>query len=306
MESLLLFLCIASFLLLVYNSLKLFTNPAEKRSTPESPPAQPVAGVSSKDIVFSGRQARIKAGKIQELLSKHLPYYQQLDKEHQQIFIRRLQAFMAAKTFVIKDDKVFTDMPVLASATAVQLTFGLREFLLPYYRYIRIYPTEYIATDRFRILAGNVQGPVITVAWNHFMHGLADHKDGANLGLHEMSHALYYQKIVVDRIYKDDFNRRYENLISYCKLANDIEAAGHKDLYSPYANTDLQEFWAETVELFFEKPAALEEHYPEVFAATCALLNQNPHLPARPVIDDQSTLEDRLKKLFRRPVMPRP
>ena len=52
---------------------------------------------------------------------------------------------MQKKIFIIKDDKGLREMPVLISASAVALTFGLKDFRLPFYKYIRIYPEEYVA-----------------------------------------------------------------------------------------------------------------------------------------------------------------
>ena len=175
-------------------------------------------------------------------------------------------------------------MPVLVSATAIQLTFGLKNYLLPFYKYVRIYPEEYFG-DTLKILAGNVQDNTITVAWNHLLKGLENEWDGANVGLHEMSHALYFQKMVIEQEFKHKFSKRYNQLLSECRSAYEDEVKGRVDLYSEYANTNLQEFWAESVELFFEKPAAMQQCYPSVFDAMKKVLNQNPLNSESPVME---------------------
>ena len=47
-------------------------------------------------------------------------------------------------------------------------------------------------------------------------------------------------------------------------------------LYSDYGLKNLQEFWAESVEIFFERPLAMKEHYPDLFTTMRLLLNQQP------------------------------
>ncbi|HEU4469602.1 MAG TPA: zinc-dependent peptidase, partial [Flavisolibacter sp.] len=208
--------------------------------------------------------------------------YRQLRAGEQQRFIQRLLQFMKEKNFIIKDDEGVKDMPVLTSAAAIQISFGLAAYTLPFYRYIRIYPEEYFADLSFRILTGNVQGNTITIAWNHLLKGYENASDGSNLALHEMAHALYIQKIVIEAGYSKAFSRTYHQLIEECKPAHQAEIKGLQNLYSDYAEQNLQEFWAESVELFFEKPAALHENYPAIFQAMVRLLNQDPVM--RPIL----------------------
>ena len=43
-----------------------------------------------------------------------------------------------------------------------------------------------------------------------------------------------------------------------------------------YAIKDFQEFWAESIEIYFKSPDRLQLHYPELYKALCGLLNQDP------------------------------
>ena len=62
----------------------------------------------------------------------------------------------------------------------------------------------------------------------------------------------------------------------------DLEKLPGWGLYSDYAMKDFQEFWAESVEIFFEKPLQMKALYPELYAAMSDLLNQDPQmLPTR-------------------------
>jgi MtfA peptidase len=259
--------------------------------------ASPVPEISENDHVLDGEKIIINEHELHQVLMRRFVYYQLLEEGLKKVFLSRLQEFIDDKMFIIKEGKPVREMPVLVSAAAIQLTFGLKEYLLPFYRYIRIFPEEYIADDAFKILAGNVRSNMISVAWKHILLGNANAVDGSNLGLHEMSHALYFQKLVVEEDYAKNFTKDYESLIGKCALAHQDEVKGIRDFYSEYAETNLQEFWAESVELFFEKPRALLETYPDVFYAIKLLLNQNPIHPSNPVVTSKLSFEEKVRKL---------
>ncbi|HUC82666.1 MAG TPA: zinc-dependent peptidase [Flavisolibacter sp.] len=244
----------------------------------------PQPQISPTDIVLRGRDFELSDDDLHRILTRRFPYYLPLTAEVQKRFRRRLHNFIDHKTFIIKDDEGFKEMPVLVSAAAVQLTFGLTHYLLPFYPYIRIYPQEYFRDGSFSVLAGNVEGNIITVAWNHLLKGIENPTDGANVGLHEMSHALYFQKMVVEETFAKKFTKRYNYLLSESRTAFEDELKGRVDLYSDYANKDMQEFWAESVELFFEKPLALKRCYPAVYEKMTILMNQDPLNKQHPVI----------------------
>ena len=43
-----------------------------------------------------------------------------------------------------------------------------------------------------------------------------------------------------------------------------------------YAFTNLQEFWAVSVEAFFDNPAGLKQSLPQLYGTLCDILNQDP------------------------------
>lgn len=252
--------------------------------------------IDNTDIVFEGSSLKIPNEQLHFILNKRHHYYRSLNEIQQKRFLKRLVRFLHRKTFIIKDNKGYKEMPVLVSAAAVQLTFGLNEYLLPFYKYIRIYPEEFIFTHSYLILAGNVQNNIITIAWNQLLHGLT-RADGCNVILHEMSHALYIQKMVIEAEYAKAFSKHYIHLENSCAKAYKIEISGLRNLYSDYAETNLQEFWAETVEIFFEKPDELYKEHPDVFIAMMVLLNQDPRKLSDPVIKTNLSFYEKFEKL---------
>jgi MtfA peptidase len=270
-----------------YSNLKL------TQKTPHHP------AIDQTDIVYNGASNSIGMGEIEAILEKRYPYYTSLQLGLREKFLVRTQTFIRKKIFIIKNNEGYREMPVLVSAAAIQLTFGLKDYLLPFYKYIRIYPSEYFGDGFFKVLAGNVKNNIITIAWSHFLKGNEDLTDGSNVGLHEMSHALYFQKVVIDANYARSFCRNYDDLLTACKEAYQTEITGRKNLYSAYADTDLQEFWAESVEIFFEKPNDLYFQYPAVYEAMKILLNQDPSNKINPLLETSSSLPQKLAQFLK-------
>ena len=58
--------------------------------------------------------------------------------------------------------------------------------------------------------------------------------------------------------------------------AFEVEQVPGNDLYSDYALKNSQEFWAESIEIFFEKPSQLNNIYPELYKSLKIVLRQDP------------------------------
>jgi Mlc titration factor MtfA (ptsG expression regulator) len=55
-------------------------------------------------------------------------------------------------------------------------------------------------------------------------------------------------------------------------------------LFKTCAFLDFQAFWAESLELFFERPQALYTHYPDLYEDMVQLLQQDPRFPFHPLV----------------------
>lgn len=226
-------------------------------------------------LVYNGAELRFSDQVLHTVLSKHFTFYNRLLDVDKEKFIHRVRRFIETKIFVIHDRKGYREMPILISASAVQLTFGLSKFLLSHFNIIQIFPEAFVGLEPFRILIGNVTGNTINIAWKQFLEGYKNKYDLQNVGLHEMAHALYYQnfetELYVDRTFRDAFSKF--NAVGD-KIYN-VEKILTIGLYSEYAIKDFQEFWAESIEIYFKSPARLQMHYPELYAALCDILNQD-------------------------------
>ncbi len=131
------------------------------------------------------------------LLSRYNPYYRSLPADGRDRFLRRVLQFIEGKNFkyiVIKREE---SMPLLVSAAAIQLTYGLDHFQLDYFHTIYIIKDKYTYGVYKMPFAGHVSDDGIYLSWNHFIREFSEYSDGQNVGLHEMAHALTYSNFTV-------------------------------------------------------------------------------------------------------------
>ncbi|MGC4102536.1 zinc-dependent peptidase [Ferruginibacter sp.] len=228
--------------------------------------------------LYHGDELNFSDEELKAILTKRFPYYNQLSAIQKERFLERLQDFIANKVFKIHDKTGFKEMPVLISAAAIQLTFGLKKYLLPNFEFIHVYPEEFVRIhDTICFLEGNVSGHAINLSWKHFLEGYATPDDGQNVGLHELAHALYYQTFIVEENIDNNFRNGFDDFNINGNKVFAQESKPGNDLYSDYALKNFQEFWAESAEIFFEKPAAMKAAYPELYDTIKLLLNQDPY-----------------------------
>ena len=228
-------------------------------------------------LTYKGKDLNFSTDEITAALNKRFPYFTKLSTSEKHRFLQRHKKFMSRKLFRIYDKSGFKEMPILISATAIQLSFGLEEYLLPHYKNINIFPQEFLGIEpHIRFLEGNVSGNTINISWKHFLQGYENLDNGQNVGLHEMAHAYYCQNMICE----DDKDHKFASSYgSFDKLSNQVftqELKSADKLYTNYGLRNLQEFWAESVEIFFERPISMMEQYPELYSNMKQLLNQAP------------------------------
>jgi len=243
-------------------------------------PKKPLLSYKGADLNFTDTE-------IVSALNKRFPYYVAINATDKERFLHRIKNFIADKIFYIHDESGFKEMPILISAAAIQLTFGLKKYLLPYFKNIHVFPEEFFRSNDMGVcfLEGNVSGNNINLSWKHFLRGYEKNTDGQNVGLHELAHALYYQTFVIGQNVDDNFRNAYDEFIDHGNKVYHTEKTVAGGLYSDYAVTNFQEFWAESAEIYFERPAMLKELYPSLYETMKTLLNQDllneDNLPVR-------------------------
>lgn len=210
------------------------------------------------------------------LVSYHIPYFHRLDEEQQNKFLLRTYLFHKSKRFHYVGVQAKPEMPVLISAVAVQLTLGLEKFTLNDFRNIYVLEHDYHYGDYALPFAGHVDSSGIYLSWDHFLEGLRYNHDSNHVGLHEMAHALAYVNFVTKTEEDKHFIKEFKNFSKVARPVFQEMQKGRKTLLGDYAATNYHEFWAVSVEMFFENPVRFKHELPEVYAAMTVLLNQDP------------------------------
>lgn len=216
----------------------------------------------------------------EQILNKYFEFYQLLPEKSKTVFRKRVAYFMSAKTFVPREMiAVSWEMKTLISASAIQLTFGFPRVHLSYFKYILVYPGKFFsrATQTYNLGEVNPRAKSIVLGWKYFVEGYIL-KDGRNLGLHEMAHALRLE----NRIMNHEYNFLSKSALKEWELraGNTMEEIrnGRETFFREYGATDREEFFAVAVENFFERPVEFSEKHPLTYEVLCRLLNQNPKL----------------------------
>jgi len=273
------FFILAFFIVLVVMAAKNAKWQDEQDEANSSIAANEFPGIerSPTNLVYKGSSLYFPDEELVRILMKYFVYYSKLTSQQQQIFLLRLKNFIGEKTFVIHDESGFKEMPVLISAAAVQISFGLEKYLLPHFSHIHIFPEEFIGYHpTLRLLEGNVSGHTINLSWKHFLNGYQLPENGQNVGLHEFAHAFYYQYFETGKHVEEDFIEAFPLFDACGNKAFEMEQQRTQRLYSDYTLRNFQEFWAESIEIFFERPADMKAMYADLYEAMCEILNQDP------------------------------
>jgi MtfA peptidase len=210
------------------------------------------------------------------VVSKYIRYYNRMSLEDQRKFLFRTFLFKKSRRFHYIEVKESAEMPILISAVAIQLTFGLDKYMLNYFNDIYVLKDDYHYGFYSRPFMGHVDQSGIYLSWDNFMKGVSGQTPYCNVGLHEMGHALAYVTFITETEEDKHFKKEFKN---FSKVARPIFAdmqAGNRNLLGEYAAVNYHEFWAVSVETFFENPVCLRQDLPDLYQAMVSLLRQDP------------------------------
>ena len=123
------------------------------------------------------------------------------------------------------------------------------------------------------------RGPVV-LSWDHALKGGMDPEDGHNVVIHEFAHQLDNLTGHTNGIPILRKGQRYERwekamLDAYQGHLDRVEN-GQNSLIDPYGATNHQEFFAEAVVTFFEKPKAMRRDEPILYDQFAVLFGLDP------------------------------
>lgn len=210
------------------------------------------------------------------VVSKHFKYYNKLSLVEQRKFLFRTYLYRKSKKFHYIEVTETPEMPILVSAVSVQLTLGLDKYMMNYFRDIYVLRDDYHYGFYSRPFQGHVDHSGIYLSWDNFLKGIHGHTPNCNVGLHEMGHALAYVNFITQTEEDKHFKKEFKNFSKVARPIFNAIQEGKKTLLGDYAGTNYHEFWAVSVEVFFENPVRFKHELPELYDAMSKLLRQDP------------------------------
>lgn len=211
-----------------------------------------------------------------KLVSRKIRFFHCLDPEQQEKFLFRTYLFNRSRKFHYVGVQENAEMPILISAVAAQLTLGLEKFKLNFFRDIYVLEHDYHYGFYSLPFMGHVDSSGIYLSWDNFLRGLSNPPDSSNVGLHEMAHALAYVNFITKTDEDKHFIREFKNFSKVARPIFQEMQKGRKNLLGDYASSNYHEFWAVSVETFFENPLRFKHELPDLYAALAKVLNQDP------------------------------
>lgn len=191
-------------------------------------------------------------------------------------FVKRAHQFRQQKKFHFIGLEKNEDTAILISSSAIQVTFGLKNYQLSYFKDIYILADAYHMDNDAELYIGHVAPDGIYLSWKHFLYGYSYNNDNINVAVHEMAHALLYNNFFTQYGIDPHFRLNYEKFsTSTGPILADV-IANRRSYLRSYAFSNMHEFWAVSVEAFFENPQGLRKNMPDLYEALRHVLNQDP------------------------------
>ena len=236
------------------------------------------------------RRARAASGPFPDAwrpwVRAHVPLYASGSAADRQRFESRVLVALDAWSIEGVDGVEATDELKLSVAAGVgTLLWGRPEWEVPEGRSFLLYPgtfdDEYGTADGARDFDGmaHPQGPIILSA-PAVESGWA-RKDGYNVVLHELAHVFDFNPEGADGIPAFLDARSFDAWEDLVRVEMRRAKTGDGILRS-YASTNPAELFAVSTEVFFERPARLRAHHPELYDALRAIYNVDPPDEAPP------------------------
>jgi Mlc titration factor MtfA (ptsG expression regulator) len=256
------------------------------------------------DLFKSRRRARLRAmpppPRWREVLEQNIPIFNRLPDEDQAELLGHAKVFLSEKHFEGAGGLTLTDeIRITIAAQACLLLLHRETDYYPDLKSIIVYPTGYTAREDRHIGGGiweeggedrlghtGQRLSAVVLAWDAVRHGAAVPTDGENLVLHEFAHQLDFENQSSDgtpalerhgdylawaRVMSAEFNALRN--VNALRNASD---AGEGGVISDYGATNPAEFFAVITEAFFERPRALRQKHPALYAQLQRFYRQDP------------------------------
>lgn len=229
-----------------------------------------------------------------KIIKRNVAFFVRLSATDQAELLDQIQVFLAEKRFEgCAGLEINDEILVTIAAQACLLLLHRRTDYFPRLLTILVYPSTYLVDEQrpvegpvweegkmFRLgETGRTMGSMV-LAWDAVKAGAADPSDGKNVVLHEFAHQLDYENLAADgapelatREQQKSWREVMRTEFASLRAADDT---GIPTLLDTYGATNPAEFFAVSIEAFFERPSALRARHPPLYAELQRYFNQDP------------------------------
>ncbi len=213
-------------------------------------------------------------------LEGQVEFYRRLPPEEKVRFEREVKRFLFDQLITGPRGKALPeDLKTLVAASAVMLVFGRKGYVYERTRDIVVYDEAFdrdYAQGASKQIAGMVHGsgPILFSA-RALRDGFANTRDGHHVGLHEFAHVLDFHAGDADGVP----SLMPWTTVSAWTAQIDVETdriEARRSVLREYGATNEAELFAVATEAFFEKPKALADRHPKLYAMLAATYGQDP------------------------------
>ena len=226
-----------------------------------------------------------------EVVERLVPLVRSLPRPLQHALEGKMNLFLDQVTFQGQNDLEVSEEMRLSIAAQACLLIVNSPVWYDTIRNVLVYPSTFVAhrdthdgymvhENRHAMLGESwARGPVV-LSWDSALHGGLDAEDGHNVVIHEFAHqldALTGHANGIPILRKGQAYAGWEKamLDAYHDHVERLER-GQRTLIDPYGATNHEEFFAEAIVTFFERPRALRSEEPALYAQLAELLALDP------------------------------
>lgn len=221
---------------------------------------------------------------FKDLLSKEVPYYQNLKESDKERFEESINNFINRVTIEWVGIEANDKDKVLIAASAVIPIFGFGEWQYPNLTNVILYPDTF--NDEFKFEGGsrNILGMVgggymngqMLLSQKSLRTGFSTLSSHNNTGIHEFVHLLDKSDGATDGIPSLLLEKPY--ILPWIDLMHQeiLNVSHGKSDINPYGATNESEFLAVVSEYFFSQPGLLKKKHPELYTLLEKIFKQTP------------------------------
>ncbi len=229
-----------------------------------------------------------------KLIQRHVVFFSKLSASDRAELLGHIQVFLAEKRFEGCGGFAITDeVRVTIAAQACLLLLHRETDYFPGLLTILVYPLTYMAEEKRQVgehvweegtvgrlgETGRRMGSLV-LAWGAVKHGAADPSDAKNVVLHEFAHQLDFENHAADGVpalaTSEEQLAWSEVMRSEFASLRAADESGIPTLLDTYGATNPVEFFAVSVEAFFEQPRVLRSYHPKLYAELQNYFRQDP------------------------------